>query len=89
MAVARPRSGPQNSGPVFDGQVVTPAGTVLVTVTGYRTADLGQAALRPHSARLTRCLDSPRTGPRSPADRRNPEEYHDDRTCHHPCWYRA
>jgi hypothetical protein len=58
MAVARPRSGPQNSGPVFDGQVVTPAGTVLVTVTGYRTADLGQAALRLHSARLTRCLDS-------------------------------
>jgi len=37
---------------------VTPAGTVLVTVTGYRTADLGQAAHRPHSARLTRCLDS-------------------------------
>ena len=58
MAVVRPRPGPENSGRVFDGQVVTPAGTVLVTVTGYRTADLGQAAHRPHSARLTRCLDS-------------------------------
>jgi len=68
MAVVRPRSGPQNSGPVFDGQVVTPAGTVLVIVIGYRTADLGQAALRPHSARLTRCLDSrPEPGPAKPA----------------------
>lgn len=56
MAMARPRSGPANSGRVFDGQVMTPAGEVLVTVTGYRTADLGQAARRPHSTRLTRCL---------------------------------
>ena len=68
MAVARPRPGRENSGPVFDGQVVTPTGTVLVTVTGYRTADLGQAAHRPHTARLTRCLDSHREpGPAEPA----------------------
>ena len=74
MAVARPRSGQQNSGRVFDGQVMTPAGEVLVTVTGYRTADLGQAAHRAHSARLNRCLAShPEPGPRSLAEPAIPE----------------
>ena len=31
---------------VFDGDVVTPGGTVLLTVTGYRATDLGLAADR-------------------------------------------
>lgn len=71
MAVVRPRSGPQDSGRVFDGQVMTSAGTVLVTVTGYRTADLGPGARRPHSARLTRCLAGHHEpGARSLADSR-------------------
>jgi len=69
MAVAWPRSGQQDHGRVFDGHVVTPAGEVLVTVTGYRTTDLGQAARRAHATRLTRCLAShPEPGPRSLAE---------------------
>lgn len=60
MAVVRPRPGPgqQHPGRVFDGQVVAPGGTVLVTVTGYQTTDLGRPPDLPHAARLARCLDS-------------------------------
>ena len=69
LAVTRPRTGRENSGRVFDGQVVTPAGEVLVTVTGYRTADLGQAARLAYAARLSRGLSSlPEPSPRSAAD---------------------
>jgi hypothetical protein len=59
VAVARPRSGAQpRQGRVFDGQVVTPSGTVLLTVTGYQATDLGCPADRRHAARLTQCLAS-------------------------------
>jgi hypothetical protein len=54
----RPRQLSLNPARVFDGHVVTPAGTVLVTVTGYRTTDLGQPADLAHAARLTHCLAS-------------------------------
>jgi hypothetical protein len=74
MAVAWPRPRRVNSGRVFDGQVVTPAGTVLVTVTGYRTADLGQPARQAYAARLSRALASqPEPGPRSADDLTIPE----------------
>lgn len=66
IAMIRPRPDPRASASVFDGQVVTPAGTVLVTVTGYRTTDLGHAASRAHAARLTQCLDRP-AAPAAPA----------------------
>lgn len=55
MVLARPGRAGQDQ--VFDGDVVTPGGTVLLTVTGYRATDLGLAADRAHAARLTRCLD--------------------------------
>ena len=55
VAVVRPR--PRQSR-VFDGQVVTPGGTVLLTVTGYQATDLGCPANLKHAARLIRCLDS-------------------------------
>ncbi len=68
MAVVwpRPRHGPgpgpgpgqQHPGRVFDGHVVAPGGTVLVTVTGYRTTDLGRPPDLVHAARLARCLDN-------------------------------
>jgi hypothetical protein len=74
VAVARPRPRRVNSGRVFDGQVVTLAGEVLVTVTGYRTADLGQPARQAYAARLSRALDSqPEPGPRSADDLTIPE----------------
>jgi hypothetical protein len=70
----RPGPRPQNPGRVFDGQVVTPAGMVLVTVTGYRTTDLGQDADLVHAARLTRCLATcPGPDPRSRAEPAIPE----------------
>lgn len=71
MAVVRPRSAPRDCGRVFDGQVMTAAGEVLVTVTGYRSADLGQPARLAYAARLRRCLAShPGPDPRSLADSR-------------------
>jgi polyketide synthase family protein/polyketide synthase-like dehydratase family protein len=74
LAVARPRRGRVNYGRVFDGQVVTLSGEVLVTVTGYRTADLGQAARLAYAARLSRALASqPEPGPRSATDLTIPE----------------
>jgi hypothetical protein len=76
VALARPRPRPRrvNSGRVFDGQVVTLAGEVLVTVTGYRTADLGQPARQAYAARLSRALASqPEPGPRSADDVTIPE----------------
>jgi hypothetical protein len=57
-AVVRPRPGPQHLSRVFDGQVVAPGGTVLVTVTGYQTTDLGRLPDLAYAARLARCLDS-------------------------------
>jgi hypothetical protein len=56
-AVVWPRTGQQHPGRVFDGQVVAPGGTVLVTVTGYQTTDLDRPADLAHAARLARCLD--------------------------------
>ncbi len=77
MAVVRPRAGcglgpgQLDPGCVFDGQVVAPGGTVLVTVTGYQTTDLGRPPDLTHAARLARCLDShcapARCGPGEPA----------------------
>jgi hypothetical protein len=59
VAVARPRPGPPpRQGRVFDGQVVTPSGTVLLTVTGYQAIDLGCPADLRHAARLTQRLAS-------------------------------
>jgi hypothetical protein len=62
VAVVRPRPGPGpgplDPGRVFDGQVVAPGGTVLVTVTGYQTTDLGRPPDLSHAGRLARCLDS-------------------------------
>jgi enediyne polyketide synthase len=58
VAVVRPRLGQQDPGRVFDGQVVAPDGTLLVTVTGYQTTDLGRPPDLSHAARLDRCLDS-------------------------------
>jgi Polyketide synthase dehydratase len=58
MAVAVPRPGQPDHDRVFDGQVVTPGGTVLLTVTGYRATDLGRPADLTHADRLTRCLAS-------------------------------
>jgi len=57
VAVARPRAGPPpRHGQVFDGQVVTPSGTVLLTVTGYRAIDLGCPADLRQAARLAQRL---------------------------------
>jgi len=53
LAVVTPRPGPPGHDRVFDGHVWTPAGTLLLTVTGYRTTDLGHPANRAHSSRLT------------------------------------
>jgi Polyketide synthase dehydratase len=64
----------QKPGYIFDGYVMTPAGTVLVTVTGYRTTDLGQPADLAHAARLTRCLAShPDPAPNSRSEPAIPE----------------
>ena len=53
-----PRPSPgSGSDRVFDGQVVAPGGSVLVTVTGYQTTDLGRPPDLAHAARLARCLD--------------------------------
>jgi hypothetical protein len=56
IALITPQPGRQDHGRVFDGQVVAPDGAVLLTVTGYRTADLGVPANREHAGHLTRCL---------------------------------
>jgi hypothetical protein len=90
MAVVRPRPGRQHPGRVFDGQVVAPGGTVLVTVTGYQTTDLGRPPDLAHAARLARCLDSHSAPARCwPGEPLSLREHHDDRTRHHPCWHRA
>lgn len=56
MAVIQARPVRPDRGRVFDGQVMTPSGTVLVTVTGYQVTDLGHVADPATTARLTRCL---------------------------------
>ena len=56
VVVPRPRRHERDR--VFDGQVATPDGTPLLTVTGYRTVDLGRPADLAHAGRLTRCLAS-------------------------------
>jgi len=58
MAVVRSRPGPGRPGRIFDGQVMTPGGTVLMTVTGYQATDLGRPPDLAHAARLARCLDN-------------------------------
>ena len=57
LACVVPRPGPGDGGRVFDGQVLGPGGSVLVTVAGYRTTDLGHLPNLAHAARLRRCLD--------------------------------
>lgn len=63
MAVIQARPARPDGGRVFDGQVVAPSGTVLVTVTGYRVTDLGHVADPAAAARLTRCLAAPPARP--------------------------
>jgi Polyketide synthase dehydratase len=63
MAIVRARPGPDEHSRVFDGQVLAPGGTVLVTVTGYRAAGLGHAADPETAARLTRRLAARRVRP--------------------------
>jgi Polyketide synthase dehydratase len=59
VAVVRPRPGPRpRQGRIFDGQVVTTSGTVLLTATGYQVTDLGGPADLRHAARLTKRLAS-------------------------------
>jgi len=58
VACVVPRSG-AGDGRVFDGQVLGPGGSVLVTVAGYRTTDLGLVPDLAHAARLSGCLDAP------------------------------
>jgi Polyketide synthase dehydratase len=63
-AVARvvPRPGHGGGIRVFDGQVLDSSGSVMVTVAGYRAADLGLSPDLAHAARLRRCLtDLPAT----------------------------
>jgi hypothetical protein len=67
MACVVPRSGPSDGSRVFDGQVLSPDGSVLVTVAGYRTTDLGLVPDLDHAARLRRCLDTPRLAARPAA----------------------
>ena len=59
-AVARigPRPGGGDGSRLFDGQVLGPSGSVLVTVAGYRATDLGLVPDLAHAARLRRCLDA-------------------------------
>jgi Polyketide synthase dehydratase len=59
VACVVPRPGPGDGSRVFDGQVLGPGGSVLVTVAGYRTTDLGLVPDLAHAARLSRCLDAP------------------------------
>ena len=54
--MAAPPPGPAHQGRVFDGQVVTPTGTVLLTVTGHQGTDLGCPASLRQAARLIRRL---------------------------------
>jgi hypothetical protein len=64
VAVVWPRPG-HRPGRVFDGRVLAPGGTPLVTVTGYHPADLGTGPDHAHAAVLSRCLDRhPDPGPR-------------------------
>ncbi len=56
MARIWPRPGGSDGGRVFDGQVLGPSGSVLVTVAGYRTTDLGLPPNLAHAARLRRSL---------------------------------
>jgi len=65
MAMVRPRPGQPN---VFDGQVVTPGGTVLVTVDGYQTTELDRPPDLAPAARLARCLASHASQARSAAE---------------------
>jgi hypothetical protein len=58
VAVVVPRTGRSDHDRVFDGQVTTPSGTLLLTMTGYRTTDLGHPASLSCADRLTRCLTS-------------------------------
>jgi polyketide synthase-like dehydratase family protein len=58
MAVIKVRPARPDRGRVFDGQVVTASGTVLVTVTGYQVTDVGHVADPATATRLTRRLDA-------------------------------
>jgi Polyketide synthase dehydratase len=60
VACVASRPGLSDGGRVFDGQVLGPDGSVLVTVAGYRTTDLGLVPDLGHATRLRRCLDAPR-----------------------------
>jgi Polyketide synthase dehydratase len=58
MARIWPRPGGSDGSRAFDGQVLGPSGSVLVTVAGYRTTDLGLPPNLAHAARLRRSLDA-------------------------------
>jgi hypothetical protein len=65
-----PRPGRHDGDRVFDGQVLGPGGSVLVTVAGYRAIDLdlGLVPDLAHAARLRRCLDAPYPDATPPAE---------------------
>jgi len=56
MTVVAARPGPPGCDRVFDGHVWMADGTLLLTVTGYQTTDLGHPPSSAHSSRLTCCL---------------------------------